>query len=146
MEPITLKHPTEPGVTWTSGKRGKRPNWVKDMLAADPTLLPSKGDTEEIEGIVPVTTIPTGVRYWKWVDQDGKPTKPCIVGAKTPQEAFMSLNKVFKFPVFDTEWKLCWREIYAKEFDADIAALKEQEGVFTYNESTKTWEPRKNVN
>jgi hypothetical protein len=138
MEPITLKHPTDPNVTWTSGKRGKRPNWVKDMLAADPTLLPSK---EDAASEAPIVAAPESVRYWKWVDQDGKPTKPCIVGAKTPQEAFMSLNRAFKFPVFDTEWKLCWREI-----DAATVSLNQQEGVFTFNDVTSAWEPRKNVN
>jgi hypothetical protein len=42
MNPITLTNPTDPTISWTSGKRGPRPAWVVQILETDPTLLPKK--------------------------------------------------------------------------------------------------------
>lgn len=42
MNPIKLTNPTDPSITWTSGKKGPRPSWVIQILEADPTILPKK--------------------------------------------------------------------------------------------------------
>lgn len=138
--PITLTHPTDPTKTWTSGFRGKRPNWVKDILAADPTLLPTK----EKEEFVPVADDNTPrLRYWRWNglnDEDGKgiPLTYCIVGAMTEHEAVTSLNKTMSTPVMPTEWTTCWKEI-----SPDTVSLGGKTGVFVQNKLTKEWEERK---
>jgi hypothetical protein len=139
--PITLTHPTDSSITWTSGFRGKRPNWVKAILEADPTLLPV---TAKEETFIPPTD-PNVVRYWKWNglnDEDGKGIAliPCIVGAKSGAEALSYLNKTFKNPVFGSEWTNCWREVPAKNVE-----LGGKEGVFTFNKITSVWEQRPSV-
>lgn len=139
---ITLTHPTDPSITWTSGFRGKRPNWVKAILEANPNMLPN-APKEEV--FVP-STDPNVVRYWKWNglnDEDGKGsaiTTPCIVGAKTPSDARIALNKTFRTPVMDNEWNTCWKEISAKD-----VLLGGKEGAFMLNKKTNTWEERKNL-
>lgn len=133
MENITLTNPANSSETWTSGKRGRKPGWVVDILNANPTMLPEK--PKENAPIVPAKN---GVRYWKWVDQDNQPTRWCVVVAKSEQEAVMSLNKTFKQPVFDSEWRLCWREID----HSIVPSLTEQVGVFGFNKVTGLWEAR----
>jgi hypothetical protein len=134
MENITLTNPANPSETWTSGKRGRRPLWVTEILAKDPSLVPEK--KEEAKVIIPTKT---GVRYWKWVDQDNQPTRWCVVVANSEQEAVIFLNKTFKQPVFDSEWRLCWREID----HSVVPSLTEQVGVFGFNKTTNLWEQRK---
>jgi len=139
--PITLTHPEDPTKTWTSGFRGKRPNWVVAMLNANPNLLPPT--PKEKEAFVPPTD-PNVTRYWKWNglnDEDGEGgdiVTPCIVGAKSANEALVELNKTFRIPVMQTEWATCWREISAKDIQLG-------EGVFQFNKATSVWEQRKKV-
>lgn len=133
MENITLTNPSNPTETWTSGKRGRKPGWVVDMLKSNPTMLP-----EKVKEAAPIVPTATGVRFWKWVDQDNQPTRACVVVAKSEQEAITLLNKSFKLPVFDAEWKLCWREIDHNT----VASLSEESGVYGFNTTTDKWEAR----
>jgi hypothetical protein len=140
---ITLTHPTDPSIKWISGNRGKRPNWVNEILSANPNLLPSK----EKEVFVPASEDSTPrLRYWKWNglnDEDGKGaavTTPCLVGAMSAQEALVALNKTFKTPVMQTEWQVCWVEI-----SPSAVELGGKVGVFTFNKVTNVWEQRKDL-
>ncbi len=140
---ITLINPVDPTQIWQSGKRGRMPKFVTDMLKANPNLLPSK----EKEVFVPSSedTSPR-LRYWKWNglnDEDGKGasvTTPCLVGAMSAQEALVALNKTFKTPVLGTEWQNCWVEI-----SPSVVELGGKLGVFTFNKATSVWEERKNL-
>lgn len=137
---ITLTHPTDPTKTWVSGNRGKRPNWVKDILAANPNLLPSSSKEETF---VPVVDDTPRLRYWRWNglnDEDGKgiPLTYCIVGAMTEHEAVTSLNKTMSTPVMPMEWATCWKEI-----SPETVLLGGKIGVFEQNKITKDWEERK---
>jgi hypothetical protein len=138
---ITLTHPTDPSITWVSGKVGKRPNWVKEILLANPNLLPSK----EKEVFVPASEDSTPrLRYWKWNglnDEDGKGaavTTPCLVGAMSAQEALVALNKTFKTAVMATEWATCWKEV-----SPSVVELGGRLGVFVWNKATTAWDERK---
>lgn len=138
---ITLTNPADPTITWTSGKRGKRPNWVKAILAADPTLLPVKEEEDEFVS-TPDDNTPR-LRYWRWNglnDEDGKgiPLTLCIVGAMTSTEAVNALNKTMSIPVMPAEWATCWKEI-----SPDTVSLGGKVGVFVQNKVTKEWEERK---
>ncbi len=138
---ITLTHPTDPTKTWTSGFRGKRPNWVKDILAADPTLLPAKD--KEDSTYVPADDNTPRLRYWRWNglnDEDGHgiPLTYCIVGAMTENEAITALNKTMRTPVMPTEWATCWKEI-----SPETVSLGGKVGVFVQNKLSMEWEERK---
>lgn len=139
--PITLVNPADPTQVWTSGKRGRFPRFVTEMLKANPNLLPSK----EKEVFVPSSENSTPrLRYWKWNglnDEDGKGasvTTPCLVGAMSAHEALVALNKTFKTPVLGTEWQNCWVEI-----SPSVVELGNRLGVFVWNKSTTTWDERK---
>lgn len=139
---ITLTHPTDSTVTWTSGKRGKRPNWVNAILAADPTLLPKKQSEEDEFVSTPEDDSPR-LRYWRWNglnDEDGKgiPLTLCIVGGMTVQDAMTRLNKTFTTPVMPAEWNACWKEV-----NPENVQLNGRVGVFEQNKTTKEWEERK---
>jgi len=137
--PITLTHPTDSTITWVSGNRGKRPNWVKAILEADSTLLPS---TKEEKTFVSTVDDTPRLRYWHWNglnDADGRgiPLTFCIVGAMTQKDAVDSLNKTMTTPVMPAEWAVCWREISPSSVD-----LGGKLGVFVLNKITKEWEER----
>ena len=137
---ITLTHPTDPTIKWVSGNRGKRPNWVKDILAKDPTLLPVK---EKEETYVPVEDDTPRLRYWRWNglnDEDGKgiPLTLCIVGGMTPTEAITRLNKTFTTPVQPMEWQACWLEVNPANIE-----LGGRVGVFEKQKGSTDWVERK---
>jgi hypothetical protein len=140
-DPITLVNPADPTQIWVSGKRGKRPTFVTEMLKANPNLLPSK---EKNEAYVPPADDNTPrLRYWRWNglnDEDGKgiPLTYCIVGAMTPHEAMKRLNKTFNTPVMPSEWGACWREV-----NPENVQLGGRMGVFEQNKISKEWEERK---
>jgi hypothetical protein len=139
---ITLTHPTDSTVTWTSGKRGKRPNWVNAILAADPTLLPKK-QSEEDEFVSTVDDNTPRLRYWRWNglnDEDGKgiPLTLCIVGGMTVQDAMTRLNKTFSTPVMPAEWATCWKEI-----NPENVQLGGKVGVFEKKKGSTDWVERK---
>lgn len=137
---ITLTHPTDPTKTWVSGNRGKRPNWVKEILAKDPNLLPSK---EKDETYVPVDDNTPRLRYWRWNglnDEDGKgiPLTYCIVGGMTSDDAIKRLNKTFSTPVMPAEWATCWVEV-----DPANVTLGGKVGVFEKLKGSADWVERK---
>jgi hypothetical protein len=137
---ITLTHPTDPSIKWISGKKGKRPNWVNDILAKDPTLLPIK---EKETSYTPEEDTTPRLRYWRWNglnDEDGKgiPLTLCIVGGMTVQDAMTRLNKTFTTPVMPAEWATCWVEI-----DPANVALNGKLGVFEKQKGTTDWVERK---
>lgn len=142
---ITLTHPTDPTKTWTSGFRGKRPNWVKDILAANPNMLPSK--EKEGSAYVPVEDNTPRLRYWKWKgledleDEDSRITTRnlCVVGGMTPEDAMKRLNKTFSTPVMPTEWATCWKEIDP----ANVTILGGKVGVFEKMKDSIDWIERK---
>jgi len=138
---ITLTHPTDPTKTWTSGFRGKRPNWVKDILAANPNMLPSKEKDEE--AYVPADDNTPRLRYWRWNglnDEDGKgiPLTLCIVGGMTPEDAMKRLNKTFSTPVMPAEWMTCWKEV-----DPANVTFGGKVGVFEKKKDSPDWVERK---
>lgn len=140
---ITLTHPTDSSITWVSGNRGKRPNWVKAILAANPELLPVTVKEEEF--VAP--TDPNALRFWKWAglnDDEGRGaavTHPCIVCAKSGPEAIVTLNKTFKSPVNAVEWATCWKEVSPK----DIVGISKV-GAYAWNKATLSWDERKILN
>lgn len=137
---ITLTHPSDPSIKWISGNRGKRPTWVKEILAKDPTLLPT---TEKETSYTPEDDNTPRLRYWRWNglnDEDGKgiPLTLCLVGAMTPTEAMTRLNKTFTTPVQPAEWQACWKEVNPSNVQLD-----NKMGVFVMNKATNVWEERK---
>lgn len=133
MENVIV-NPNNPNEVYKVGTKGRRPKWLTEMLLVNPSLLPEK----EVK-VKEFVAVSNATRYFKWCDQDGKPTTPCIVGAKTEQDAVLALNRTFKLPVFDSEWKLCWKEV-----DPATIELAGAEGVFILNGTT--WEARKVIN
>ncbi len=142
--PITLTHPTDSSITWTSGFRGKRPKWVTEILAKDPTLLPVK---EKESTYVPAVDNTPRLRYWKWKgledleDEDSRVTSRtlCVVGGMTPEDAMTRLNKTFSTPVMPTEWVACWKEIDP----ANVTILGGKVGVFEKKKDSADWVERK---
>lgn len=107
---ITFTHTD--GSTYTTGNRGKPPAWLKShpeyikLLETTPaTPNPSK----------PLEVAPSGLKAWRWNDQDGLPMHICVVVARDIHEAIRILNKRFQFPVGSHEFTLMWKEITPSE-------------------------------
>ena len=122
MEPITLTNPAT-GETWTSGKRGRKPLWVSDMIDATGTIVPTK----QPKAAVPATPVVPGcLRVWQFVGQAGEDGADdphqykagrCMIVAASPTDAIKVANPTFVYPLGGAELALMWKEV-----DRDLLA------------------------
>jgi hypothetical protein len=110
---ITLTNPTT-GETWTSGKRGRRPAWVCDMIAAGTVNLPTPLKTEE----APAPKVPGMLRAWKWIGvsgEDGTDNSQCrvriMIFASDPGHAIRTGSETMQFAISQSEFTGAWKEI-----------------------------------
>jgi len=121
-EPITLTNPHD-GEKWTSGKRGRKPKWVTEMLEGKvPTKIEevvkvAKEPSEKkvaAEKPVEVKVEPTSFCWWyKGEDDDsgvnyGAKVR-CFVHAKNFKDALALLSATFSTPVTQYELQTKWK-------------------------------------
>ena len=123
---ITFTSPT--GDTFTTGKRGKRPNWV----ATDPKYLQLVNSQVAPSNSKATPSNTTTLKCWRWADQLGDEgvkikTAMCIVAANNPSEALELLKRRFPInPVSSAEFRLMW-----KPFDSNGSI--QTPGVYEHN-------------
>ena len=146
---ITLTDP-KTGKTWTSGKRGKRPNWVNDMIAAG-TVIPKKVTAKQSKSETPL--VPGQLKVWRLTGQAGElgdndahtQHGHCMIVAANRIEAVLTANQTFKNPMMPGEIDLLWTEmdpalvadIHASGIDCTKAGI--------YESSPGGWKPRQKI-
>jgi hypothetical protein len=148
---ITLTNPTT-GETWTSGKRGRRPSWVKDLEAAG-TVIPKKIVATAAKK-VDADAIPGALRVWRFVGQAGETGDNdktqqlghCLIIAQDPAAAITVANPTFKYPISNAEFALLWSE----ETDTGMLSEIHKSGVditktAVWHGTPRGWEQRKRL-
>jgi hypothetical protein len=151
---ITLTNPAT-GETWTSGKRGRRPSWVKDLEAAG-TVIPKKivaTAPGKIKTTEQLPAVPGALRIWRWVGQAGEcgdndehqKSARCMIVAANPTEAIKVANPTFLYPIGSSEFALMWQEV-----ETDLVSDIHKSGVDVtqpgvWHSTTGAWEQRKRV-
>lgn len=142
---ITYTNPLDATITWTSGGRGRRPNWVNELIDNGSITMVAKKKVITDES----TTKPSnGMKYWKWTgprDVDDDYGGTCInvriyVASMSIGEAIRELNKTFRNQVSLLEFSTCWKEIEPDEF-----MIRPTSGVWQMLKGETGWTERKKV-
>ena len=157
MNPITLVHPTDSALTWTSGKRGQKPKWVQELLEAKPDLLPEKEVVEKVVVEKFTLTNPHTGATWesgtrgmkpKWVQEMIAGKIPTIIEQTEAQHAKSQKPNVWVLTGgYDEDTKVMTSSrvrcfVYAGD---EVEALRELNKAFIYPvsklEFSTMWKP-----
>ena len=129
---ITIRNPSNPNETWTSGNRGKPPKFV----TTHPDYIAYKGQKSlEVPSVAQVVVSDTTLKYWKWIGLENfEAQHHCYVAAPSRVEAIRELNKSFQSPVGSLEMDVMWSQIQPEEGMV--------QAVGTYELKEKSWQKR----